>query len=634
MWLFDVDTGGNASASDSYSKGQGFLQQLKEINTAFQENVLNLTNMTTPMENMVKAFTHMEDSANAISRSMGGVVYEFQDKFGRTVKSSQELQNKLMASFKETEKMGASFDDSSKSVAALATGMGRMVDPSKETIVNMVALQKTTNMTAEEVGGMVTDMVRFGGTQEEATETMAKLAQEARKVGVNTKAYMKDVSTNMKLLNGFGFKTGIEGVKKMAKEAAALRSSIEKIGATKFQSKILDPEGAIEAAANMQMLGGAVGKLADPFQLMHMAQSDMAGLQTELLNATKSAFKFNKETGGFEASTEDLYRLRQMAEATGADFDGLVEAGKEAQKLDYIKDKFNLGTLTDEQKGLVAGLAQIDKGGKVSIDLPGYEEGNKSLETMLKDPEFANRLTAYQELSMKSEKDIAVSQLSLAEEQLAATNTIKNAVVLGLSTEQRSKLYKTLEESNATAVKAMVKASEAAAVPIGNKTTELIKNSADILNNTVGTATGYGEPEDPVQQRLFLGAVDAAANIVTAPLDIINSALSGMVRTEDLLIPSSGQAPRVMSAGKIYEGIVGDEVAMGVGVLDGLNKVSSGQGAIGGKLDININVGGQVNGDDRNQISKIFDNPQVQKQIMDTVLYKLESYKKQQGVLA
>ena len=54
---------------------------------------------------------------------------------------------------------------------------------------------------------------------------------------------------------------------------------------------------------------------------------------------------------------------------------------------------------------------------------------------------------------------------------------------------------------------------------------------------------------------------------------------------------------------------------------------------MGGKLDININVGGNVNGDGGN-ISKIFEDPKVQKQIMDTVLYKLESYKKQQGVIA
>jgi hypothetical protein len=105
------------------------------------------------------------------------------------------------------------------------------------------------------------------------------------------------------------------------------------------------------------------------------------------------------------------------------------------------------------------------------------------------------------------------------------------------------------------------------------------------------------------------------------------------------MIPKSGQAPKVMAENKIYEGIVGDEVFMGTNLSDIFNGVknigvSTSETNIGGKLDININVGGSVGGDSSNNISKIFENPKVQKQIMDTVLYKLESYKKQQGVLA
>ena len=54
---------------------------------------------------------------------------------------------------------------------------------------------------------------------------------------------------------------------------------------------------------------------------------------------------------------------------------------------------------------------------------------------------------------------------------------------------------------------------------------------------------------------------------------------------------------------------------------------------MGGKLDININVGGSVGGDS-GTVAKMFEDPAVQKKIMDTVLYKLEMYKKQKGVLA
>ena len=36
----------------------------------------------------------------------------------------------------------------------------------------------------------------------------------------------------------------------------------------------------------------------------------------------------------------------------------------------------------------------------------------------------------------------------------------------------------------------------------------------------------------------------------------------------------------------------------------------------------------------RAQLTKMFNSPQIQKQIMDTVLYKLNDYKRQQGVIS
>ena len=88
-----------------------------------------------------------------------------------------------------------------------------------------------------------------------------------------------------------------------------------------------------------------------------------------------------------------------------------------------------------------------------------------------------------------------------------------------------------------------------------------------------------------------------------------------------------------MTKDTLYKGIVGDQIAVGTNLDKALNQGGGGGNVMGGKLDININVGGNVNGDGGN-ISKIFEDPKVQKQIMDTVLYKLESYKKQQGVIA
>ena len=105
----------------------------------------------------------------------------------------------------------------------------------------------------------------------------------------------------------------------------------------------------------------------------------------------------------------------------------------------------------------------------------------------------------------------------------------------------------------------------------------------------------------------------------------------------------------VMSEGQLYEGIVGDDVAIGTGLKEAFNKsgklneimssiastnnTGGGNASVDGKIDININLAGAISGDKNSDIEKIFNSPQVQKQIMDTVLYKLKSYENQQGVL-
>jgi hypothetical protein len=631
MFLDNVDTGGNTSNSDAYSKGQGFIDQIKDLGAAFKDYVINLSDMTKPMENAVKAFTHMQDSANSIQRSMGGVAYSFYktmpDGSKKLVENTSELQNKLMDSFKATQDINASFEDSAKAISSLASAMGRIVNPSTEVLTNMVTLSKSTQMTADEVGNMVGSLVRYGGNQKEATETMGKLAGEARKVGINTKGYMKEVSENMKLLNGFGFKKGVDGVKSMAKEALALRGSIEKIGAVKFQNKILEPEGAIEAAANIQMLGGAVGKLADPFQLMNMAQNDVAALQTELLNATKASFTFNKETGGFDASTEDLYRLRKMAEATGTDFEGLVEAGREAQKLDYISSKFDLSTIPKEQQGILSSLAEIDKNGKVTVDLPGYEEGNKSLEQMMKDPVFVQKLKEYNDQSMLSEKEIAQHSLSISETQAKDVNIIKNAVVLGLSKENRENLNKSLIDSNDTAKEAMTQASEKLGSIVGNNLSPFVSSAATATNTAINQTTGYGTPEDRSKQEIIEGGMVLAIESVKSGL---GSLASGFTPTMDGFFPSGGGSVILKGRGEMYKTLPEDQIAVGTNLSNYLNQMGGGSG----KLDINININGTVGGDSANNISKMFEDSRVKKQIMDTVLYNLNSYKKQQGVIA
>ena len=600
MLFFAPET--NATSAGDYSTGKDLAEQLKTLSDSIQSFVG--PKMKEVFKNLSQEMVSIENTSKSLQKNMGGVAF-----------NTQNFTQQLYEAYKVNMDIGATFKDSADVLQGMSGEMGRMVGTSTENLSNMVLFSKLAGMSSESVGKMVAEMIRYGGSQAEALEEMNKMRTEAIKLGLNANKFITDVNANLKKLSGFGFKDGVKGLTNMVKQAQLLRSSIENIGAASLQVKILDPEGAIEAAAGFQMLGGAVGKLGDPFQLLYMAQSDMAGLQDELVKSTKAAYTFNKSTGQFEASTQDLYRLREQASITGADFEKMAEAGREAAKLDFIQNAVDLSNVSDESKGLIASLSTIQKGtGKVEVNVPGFDSQGQTLDEILnnagKKAELDQALAEYQQKTQMTDKQLAIDQLTIAQNQAIDVRTIKESILRNMTPEERKSLENTIKNSSEKMGDVAVKAAD--------------KGASYGLSAAKELGAAYGDKDkisreetDPEKQ-----AREAAERERQIDNKIITKQGSDM-----LFKP--GDAPQLLAKDTLYKGIVGDEVAIGTNLTDALNK----GGGLGGKLDININLNGSIGGDP-GQINKMFNSPEVQKQIMDTVLYKLNEYKRQQGVLS
>lgn len=615
----------NDASSDLESKGKALSDFYKEITAAMNETYIRGKEVLGPFDKLVEKLTSMQNASIGLQRSMGGAFGQIGKNASEAAKKFETgFQTRLQESLKIVQDFGGTFKDVTESIGGLADAMGRVVNPSINTVSNMVALSKTTGLTNKEVGGMVEGLTSFGGTQLEATKKIHDMAVVARQVGLDASKFVKTMSADVAKVGGFGFKEGLKNLTNMTKQAQMLKTTFGAIVGN-LQDTVLSPEGAIETAAKFQMLGGAVGKLGDPFQLLYMAQNDMEGLQNEIVKSTQAAFTFNKETGEFKASTQDLYRLKEQASITGAKFEDLVKTGREAAKLEYIKDKFDLTGLDKENQELLAGLAQVGKGGEVTIDIPGFGEVTES---MIKSGEVNDALKEYQKNAALDEKQIAINQLTATEKQGADIAIIRNSVVLGLSESNRNTILTKIDEGQTAYNDAIKQMGNVVGQKIGEKATGIIENVGGKALKTFGETTGYpttGAYGDPtgVKQGKFISAINDVD-------DLVDTALGKITEPSEDLFMSSGGKPKILARGKLYEGIVGDEVAMGVGLGDALSKSG---GNLTGAIDININLNGSINGDP-GQISKMFNSPQVQKQIMDTVLYKLKDYKNQQGVLS
>ena len=433
MWLF-ADT-----VSEEWSqKGTGPTTPLDQMAGA-------LNALKNP-ETTLRGLTEIDDSVKKLQKTMGGGI----------VLESSNFREQLMASYEGVLKMGGKFEDITNAVEGLSDGMEKVVYltnavvDSGERIVrangqvdivyrgaaeSMVALAKSTNMTEKEVGGMVSSFMRLEGSQVKSIETMQKITKSARMSGVDSKKLLDEVKGSLGKIDSYGFKNGIEGMTKMAIQAQQLRTSVDEIGALSKSVDLWDPEKAIETAANMQMLGGAIGNLGSPFKLMNMGMNDVEALQNEMIDLAANAFKVNKETGEIDISNISRMRLKEQADAMGTSLENMTKIGREAKKSQEVISEISQtdfgANLPEDQKKLLASLTEF-KGGKMILDLPNFNTTDLA-QDIEKNPErLKQALEEYQKTAEKSDRQIAEKGLTLQESLDANTRIIRDSLLMSL----------------------------------------------------------------------------------------------------------------------------------------------------------------------------------------------------------
>jgi hypothetical protein len=312
-----------------------------------------------------------------------------------------------------------------------------------------------------------------------------------------------------------------------------------------------------------------------------------------------------------------MYRLREQASLMGKSLDDVMEVGREAAKANFLKDRCGFADLDEDELNLVTGLTEIGPDGKVTIDIPGYGEIE---EANLGSAEAQQALNDYMQKAGKDEKDIAINNLTVTENQAKDVNIIKSAILTQMGVQDRATFLKDIETANEKFGKTITDGAETTAKTLE----ETARSTAAFEKNAAN------ELPDPL----------ISENAVNKMMDLketVKEDIKKPTQVRDMLF-KPGDAPQLMAEGTLYKGIVGDEVAIGTNLTNALNKGVGDIGGnlggnIGGNIDININLNGSIAGDP-GQLNKMFNSPEVQKQIMDTVLYKMNEYKRQQGVLS
>jgi hypothetical protein len=282
-------------------------------------------------------------------------------------KQSEGFRGNIKAAAWEASKVGISMEQLAEMQSDYSEELGRTVTLTQAGAESMAKMATDTQLGVEGAARLSAEFDSQGLSAEKTAQYMNDSMNSSHKMGLNAQKVIKNISGNIKLLNRYNFKDGVAGLTKMAQTVAKLGVDME--FAAGFADKLWDVEGAVDMAAQLQVMGGEWSKLADPFQLMYKARNDIQGLTEDLGKAAAASAHLNKK-GEIEISAMEMHKLKIIAQQTGIAYDELAQAGKNAFKLSKIKTQVQFN-MSDEEKEFLANTAQLDKDGKAYIEVDG-----------------------------------------------------------------------------------------------------------------------------------------------------------------------------------------------------------------------------------------------------------------------
>jgi hypothetical protein len=342
------------------------------------------------------------------------------------------IQSVIYDVYKEGLDYGFAYGDAKDYIEAIQAGGQKMMTITKDNTKEALIMGAALGVGAKEVGALYSNFLQFGMSQETANAKLTTIMQTARKYGVDASVLTKTVSDKIYQTQLYGFKNGVEGLTKMAIQAQRVGTSMEL--AAKAADKAFNPEEAIEMASTMQMLGGSVGALADPFQLMNMAQSDMGALQDQILKSSASMVDFNTKTGEFKISPEMRRNMTEFAKSIGSDYETVAKSAVKFRKEQEVMSRIPLTAgFSEEDKSIITSMAEIGPGGQVQIKDP---KTDKMVDVANLTSQQITDLKAFQKEANRTPEEVAKQQLSTQDKMAKTLEEIKNAGIFGVGKEK------------------------------------------------------------------------------------------------------------------------------------------------------------------------------------------------------
>ena len=307
------------------------------------------------------------------------------DKEIRNAARSMGIGNRQFSKFSDniadaarsTGSMGITAGKLAKMQQDYSKEVGRSVVLTKDGMVAMAEMAEGTGLAEGFAVGMASAMDNFGSSVATSRDLVAETMNIADSMGVNSAKAAESMQKNLRFAQKYNFKNGVKGLAKMTSEALKLKIDLDSISG--MAEKVFRPEGAVKMAAQLQTMGGAFARMADPMQLMFKARNDFAGFAKDISKATSEFVEYNAENGTFDIKGGlAADRMREIANMTGIGVEKLQEMASQQKKIQMIGAVAPIG-IDDKDMELVESFSEIGKDGKITINVGGDEKDIKKL---------------------------------------------------------------------------------------------------------------------------------------------------------------------------------------------------------------------------------------------------------------
>ena len=327
--------------------------------------------LTNELKEQVKKFSQQHFSVKQLLKTFleyDKAIKVTKTQMGLTAGQAEILRDNLAAAQLEVAEFGISMAELAKVQREISSTIGRQVMGSSKLLKDMSILEKILPGIAMNLVDNVDTL--YGGLSM-TVELADQIRKDAASFGIDMSKMAGELAKNLKFATTLRFKDIKGDMREITRQMIRLKTDFGAIAG--FAEKVFRPEGAIEAAAQLQVLGGAMANLGDPFLLMSKARNDVAGFTNEVLKATKFTGMWNEETKQFELTANELDRLRELSKITGQSMEDLTNQARMQVRYELVGDKLARFNLAPEDQEYIESISQMVNG-KMSLMVPGMKE--------------------------------------------------------------------------------------------------------------------------------------------------------------------------------------------------------------------------------------------------------------------